>query len=32
MSLLSDVFFNIFEMDRSINSKWAIFGLCQYCL
>ena len=22
--------FHIFEIDRSINCKWAIFGLCHY--
>jgi hypothetical protein len=21
-----------FELNRSINSKWAIFGLCHYCI
>jgi len=29
--VLSDVV-NIFQLNRSVNSKLAIFGLCQYCI
>ena len=32
MTYLSDAAVNIFEVTPSINSTFAIFGLCQYCI
>ena len=29
---LSDVVVNIFQLSRSSNTKWAVFGLCHYCI
>jgi len=28
MPVLSDVVVNIFQLNRSVSSKWAVFGLC----
>jgi hypothetical protein len=32
LSSLSDVGVIFFELNRSINSQWTIFGLCHYCI